>query len=130
MNGRPSKMTKDTLEKLECAFLLGHTDEEACLIAEIDPKTLYTYCRNHVTFSRKKELLKQNLKLRARRNIAQKIEDGDVDLSKWYLERKAREEFSPRQDSRSEVTLSTNPAMDALAESLKQIAESARRDYK
>ena len=114
-------MTKETLEKLEAAFLVGHTDEEACLIAEIDPKTLYTYCQNHKNFSSKKELLKQNTKLLARRNIAKKIADGDVDLSKWYLERKAREEFSARQELQNEVTVSRNATLDALAEDIKKI---------
>jgi hypothetical protein len=39
--GRPTKMTPDTVKKLEEAFLLGCSDIEACLVADISKQTLY-----------------------------------------------------------------------------------------
>lgn len=35
--------------------------------------------------------------MRAKINIAKTMEKGDVELSKWYLERKARDEFGNNQ---------------------------------
>lgn len=98
MVGRPSIMTDGVLAKLEDAFSLGHTDEEACLYAEIDHSTLYRYCQENPNFARKKELLKHHMVLIARRNVAMKIKEGNVELSKWYLERKMREEFGTKEN--------------------------------
>ncbi|MBS8115188.1 hypothetical protein F6P88_12710, partial [Streptococcus suis] len=86
--GRPTKMTQGTIKKLEEAFLRGLSDEEACLYANISKPTLYDYCKKNPQFSDRKELLKQRLKTRAKLNISNAIEDGDVAISKWYLERK------------------------------------------
>lgn len=121
MSGRPTKMTKEVLEKLEVAFLDGHTDEEACLIAEINPSTLYTYCKNHKNFSSKKELLKQNTKMVARRNIVNKIHDGDVELSKWYLERKAKEEFSVKQEVANTIEVPRHEQLAQLSSNIQEI---------
>jgi hypothetical protein len=86
--GRPTKMTQGTLRKLEELFVRGLSDEEACLLADIGTTTLYDYCKENPEFSERKELLKQRVKIRAKLNISKVIEDGDTDLSKWYLERR------------------------------------------
>ncbi|HGR8341521.1 TPA: hypothetical protein ACL6LC_001802 [Streptococcus pneumoniae] len=83
--GRPTKMTQGTLRKLEELFVRGLSDEEACLLADIGTTTLYDYCKENPEFSERKELLKQRVKIRAKLNISKAIEDGDTDLSKWYL---------------------------------------------
>lgn len=75
---------------------MGYSDEEACLLAEIDPATLYRYCQKNKSFASKKELLKRKPVLTAKRNIVKALEAGDVDISKWLLERKAKEEFNPK----------------------------------
>ncbi len=113
--GRPTKITKDILEKLDNAFSLGHSDEEACLVAQIDPQTLYNYCKKHPNYSSKKELLKNSPKIVARRNIVKDLNDGDVKTSKWYLERKAKDEFSNRQELK-DVTEEDNEAVKLLRE--------------
>ena len=95
MRGRKTVITNKTLAKLEDAFLLGHTDQEACIIAGIDEATLYRYCDKNPNFARKKELLKQNPKISARRAIVKAIQKGDISLAKWYLERKSQGEFNP-----------------------------------
>ena len=113
--GRPPKITKAVLEKLDNAFSLGHSDEEACLVAQIDPQTLYNYCKKHPNYSSKKELLKNSPKIVARRNIVKDLNDGDVKTSKWYLERKAKDEFSNRQELK-DVTEEDNEAVKLLRE--------------
>jgi uncharacterized protein with von Willebrand factor type A (vWA) domain len=42
--GRPTKMTKEVVRKLEHAFMLGCTDAEACCHADISHSTPYAYC--------------------------------------------------------------------------------------
>ena len=49
-------------------------------------------------FPLRKELLKQRLVLKARTNIAEKINKGDIDVSKWYAERKRKDEFSTKTE--------------------------------
>ena len=114
--GRPTVMTEDMIGKLELLFAKGLTDREACLIADINPSTLYDYCNEHPDFSERKELLKEKVKIQAKLNIAESIENKDIDDSKWYLERKAKDEFSAKQiidaDVSSEITINIELSED------------------
>lgn len=101
--GRPTVMTKSVLRKLEFAYLKGLTDAEACLYANIGTSTLYDYCNAHPEFAERKELLKKNPVARAKINVAEKIEKGDIEASKWYLERRAKDEFSTKQEISGDV---------------------------
>lgn len=97
--GRPSRITPEILLKLETAFSLGLNDEQACLFADKLPlSTFYAYCKKHPKFQELKEVLKKRPEMNAKTNIAKALENGDVDLSKWYLERKCKDEFSVKQD--------------------------------
>jgi len=95
--GRPTVMTETMIGKLEMLFAKGLTDREACLIADISPSTLYDYCNENPEFAERKEALKQHPTAKARLNLTEAIEKGDADLSKWWLERKAKDEFSTKQ---------------------------------
>ena len=121
MAGRPSKITKEVLEKLEQAFLQGLSDEEACLLAEIDPKTLYNYCHKHPNFSSKKELLKERPKMLAKVNINKELEAGNIDVSKWFLERRAKDEFSTKQEVTNQIGIDKNDTLNELAKNIRQI---------
>jgi hypothetical protein len=92
--GRPTVMTSETLQKLEHAFAIGCTDLEACVYADICSSTLYNYQREYPEFLERKDLLKQTPVLKARTNVMADIEGGNIDTSKWYLERKKKGEFS------------------------------------
>ena len=101
--GRPTVMTEETIQKLEYAFMKGLTDLEACLYADISKSTLYNYCEENPSFMDRKELLKEQVKMRAKLNISEAIENNDKDTSKWYLERKAKDEFSTKQEIKADV---------------------------
>lgn len=98
--GRPTVMTPEAIAKLEDGFEYGFTDLEACLHAGISKDALYDYCEKHPEFTERKEILKRSPILLAKRNIVEELKSKDGDTSKWYLERKAKDEFS----TRSEVT--------------------------
>lgn len=92
---RPTKMTPETIAKLEEAFLLGCGDVEACLFANITKTTLYNYQLNNPEFVDRKEQLKENPIFLARRSVISAMTtDGDLALK--FLERRKREEFSQR----------------------------------
>lgn len=101
--GRPTVMTEETIRKLEEAFLRGLSDREASLFADIAPSTLYLYCQENPGFSERKELLKENVKMRAKINISDGVaaegirSNSDKSLSQWYLERKDKE-FKQKSD--------------------------------
>ena len=70
---RPRKITKETVQKLEEGFLMGLSDREACIYADIAVSTLYDYCKKHKEFSERKELLKDNIKMKSKLNVAHGI---------------------------------------------------------
>ena len=96
--GRPKAITEEKLYKLREAFMKGFTDVEACLYVGIAPATLYNYCSDNPDFLEEKEYLKEQPKIKAKMNLEEAINNGDKDISKWYLERKSRNEFSLKQE--------------------------------
>jgi len=97
--GRPTVMTEEVLRKLEDAYSNDATDLEACFLANISKSTLYDYQQDNPDFVERKKALKEMTKYRAKKNIKEKIQEGDVDTSKWYVERKGKDEgFSNRQE--------------------------------
>jgi hypothetical protein len=92
--GRPTVMTDLIVQKLEDAFLKGYSDVQACIYAGISKQSLYNYCNENKEFLDQKELLKSNVSMISKTNIVDKIKEGDIELSKWWLERKNKNEFS------------------------------------
>ncbi len=99
--GRPTKMTKLTVKKLEEAFSLGCSDVEACFYAGISKQTLYSYQEQNPEFIDRKEALKKNPVLLARQSVIKGVEN-DPNLALKYLERKERKEFSLRTETEVE----------------------------
>ena len=97
--GRPAKITPEVVKKLTLAFANGLTDQEACLFAGVSKQALYDYCKKHPEFTDHKETLKRQPGMKAKFNLTASIEAGDLDNSKWWLERKCRDEFSTKQSS-------------------------------
>jgi hypothetical protein len=95
--GRPTVFTEQLLQKLEEAFLLGCTDEEACLFADIAPSSLYNYQKDRPEFLERKNVLKNNPVLKARTEVVNGFK-GNPDLALKFLERKKKDEFSLRTE--------------------------------
>ena len=96
--GRKTVMTPEIIDKLEQAFSMGCSDLEACLHANIGKTTLYNYQNENPEFVERKEQLKEKLVLKARTVIADALNRKDENTAKWYHERKAKNEFSTRQE--------------------------------
>lgn len=93
--GRPTVMTPETISKLEEAFMLGCSDLEACLVANIGKTTLYNYQNENPEFVERKEKLKENPVLLARRSVVSSMTDNG-DLALKFLERKKKDEFGTK----------------------------------
>ena len=96
--GRPTLMTKETIDKLEAAFSWGCPDSEACIYADITPPVLYKYQQENPDFVKRKELLKDTPNLKARQVLNAAIRQKDKQAAQWWLERKKKEEFSVRSE--------------------------------
>lgn len=121
--GRPTVMTESVLKKLEFGFMRGLTDEQCCCFADISPATLYNYCKENPSFLERKEQLKKNPSVQAKLNIVEGIANGDAELSKWYLERKEKTEFSTKQDIGVSGSVN-NPFEGLTTEELKKLIQS------
>ncbi len=97
VGGRPTIFTPETVHKLEEAFAWGCTDIEACLHAGVSKAGLYKYQNSHPEFVDRKEALKNKPYLLARRSIVDRL-PRDPDLALKFMERKKKDEFSPRQE--------------------------------
>lgn len=95
--GRPTVMTPETISKLEEVFALGGSDLEACFYAGISKDSLYRYQSDNPEFSERKEALKEQPILKARRSVLNGI-DGDPELALKFLERRKKSEFSLRTE--------------------------------
>jgi len=82
----------EILSKLEAAFSLGCTDEEACIEADISTSALYRYEEENPEFRQRKKLLKSKLITKARKSVAKGIEENPK-LAWDYLKRKKPGEF-------------------------------------
>ena len=92
--GRPTIMTSEAVQKLEQAISWGATDLQACFFADLSKSTLYNYQNANPEFVERKEALKSNLGLIAKRVIHDSIVDDNGYDAKWYLERKEQKEYS------------------------------------
>lgn len=95
MAGRPTKINKDILQKLEDAFSFTYTDEEACLYAGISPRTLYNYQKKNPSFVQRKETLRLTPNLVAKKVLVEGIKNN-LEHSKWWATHKMPE-FRPTQ---------------------------------
>lgn len=91
-------MTKDTVQKLEEAFRSGLSVQQACYTSGISTSTYYEHIAVNADFSDKMKLAQEYVIIKAKQLIVQEIEDGNVSAAKWWLERKAKSEFSIKAD--------------------------------
>ena len=86
--GRPTKMTPETIQKLETAFIAGCTDLEACCYADVGKTALYEYCEKNPDFAERKETLKNQPIMSARFIIQDSLREGDLSTANKVIDRK------------------------------------------
>ena len=88
VGGRPTVMTPEVIRKLEDAFSWGCTDLEACCNANIGKTSLYEYCDRNPGFAERKEVLKNQPVMKARRVVLAALEDDDINTAHKVIDRK------------------------------------------
>lgn len=101
--GRPTVMTDDLVNKMEYGFMMGLNVTECCNYANISRQTFYKWLEKNPDFSDRMEELRSNPSTTAKLNVVEAIKNGDTDLSKWWLERKNKDEFSLKQEVSADV---------------------------
>ena len=99
--GRPTVMTPEVIETIEKELKNGATLAQASFLAGISLKTIYNYFETNPSFKDRSILLQGMVAYRARVNIKNKIEGGDIDTSKYWLDRKDKD-FKPKSDLTSD----------------------------
>lgn len=94
--GRPPKLTPETVSKLEQAFSLDCTVEEACFFADISRTTYYEWIKENPELSDRFEALRQKPVLAARMTVVDSLHQPHYAFE--YLKRKRKQEFSDRQE--------------------------------
>ncbi len=91
--GRPTVFDQDTVRKLEQAFAVGCTVDEACSVSGVSRSAYYKRLEVDNQFMDKMERAKLFMIIQARLTVCNAIRRGDVKTSMWYLERKRKDEF-------------------------------------
>ena len=88
--GRPTVVTEEAVLKLETAFALGCNVKEALAFAEMSKNVYTRFLQRQPEFRVRFEQIRETPVLQAKRNVAMAIAAGDVAVSRWYLEHRAR----------------------------------------
>ena len=91
--GRPREITPTVVQQLERSFQAGLNISEACVANNVARSTFYDYLKYDKSFSDRISVLRTKPQIKAKLNIANAINEGDISTSKWYLE-KTSDEFA------------------------------------
>lgn len=117
---------KENAEKivsdLRSGFMNGFTVEQCCIYAGLSRETYYQWRKASDIFAHTMDLAQNHVILKAKQNIVKAINSDnnpDIDLSKWWLERKSRKEFATRQEREHDASDELSKALDNLRNFLK-----------
>ena len=122
--GGPWGLSETQLRTIEECVSWGWSLENSCNYAGVPASTFYDHQRRNPEIRSRLNLLREKPALVAKRNVAEAIMAGDVELSKWYLEKKVPE-FAPHR----KVEMKDVPAdMDdaALQRALERLIAASR----
>lgn len=93
----PSKLTEENILELEQRFRDGATILEA-IEGIMSESTYHQHRKDNSEFAARMEVARDYTTDIARRVVAKRVQRGDVDTAKWWLERKNKREFSTRSE--------------------------------
>lgn len=101
--GRPSEFTEEVVKKLEEAFAIDATVEEACYYAHISRQSYYNNVKEGTALFDRFKALRERPVLLARQTAVSKITESYGNAMD-YLKRKRKDEFSEQFRSAVDVT--------------------------
>lgn len=129
---RPKKISEEAWLAIIEAWENGLSDREAAFRVvkntgeHIKESDIKMWKRDYPEVAELSDYLQSAILAKAKLNIREKIEAGDVATSKWYLERKAADEFSTKAAVAFEgaaIELSIEDKEKAAKEFMKQFGE-------
>jgi len=124
--GRPTVFTPEVVNKLEGAFALDATVEEACFYAGISRQTYYENIKKQPELADRFDGLRTRPVLLARQTVIKNI-SFDAGLAMEYLRRKRKVEFSDRTETdmttKGEIITPTHDIMKLAAEISQKLKE-------
>lgn len=94
MAGRPTKRTKEIMQKIEEVAALDGSVEEMAYYAGIHRETLYAWMREDEDLSDRLKELRERPILKARQTVIKSLDTPEG--ARWYLTRKKKLEFAER----------------------------------
>ena len=96
--GRPEVITEEIVRKLESILQLGVNDGIACQYAKIGRTTFYKKLKEDEEFADRIQSAKDLVTIAAGQVVTGAIiNDKDLTTAKWWLERKAPDEFGDKK---------------------------------
>ena len=92
--GRPTVRTPENRKKVLNILKIGGTRKEAAATAQMSDRALQSWITEDEIFSMDVASAASYANIAAKNVVIQKITKGSVNEAKWWLERKAPEEFS------------------------------------
>ena len=96
-NGSFTKLTPESVKRLEEVFALDGSIEEACFYADISRQTYYNWINENKEMDERFDNLRQKPFLKARQTLVKNLDVFDNALK--YMERKRKNEFSLRTET-------------------------------
>lgn len=112
-NDKRDTWSPETQSEVLSSLQNGLTVEQTCRQAGIGTTTFYDRQASDQSFAEKVTVARELCETNARKKVAEAIEKGDMKTARWYLERKAKAEFSPRQEHTGE---DGKPLFDGMSE--------------
>ena len=129
--GRPSVINRDVVRKIEEAAMLGCKHTEIALYAGISRSALNSFYADNPEFKARIEDLRESPMIQARKNNMDLLKSGDAVHTRWFLERRGKDEFSLQHslDITGAVTGTIEEKQAALHDYLMQF-KAAKSDSK
>ncbi len=114
--GRPTVITPEVIAKLDQAFAIDCTVEEACAYADISRDAFYDYLKRNPKYSDRIEKLRQRPVLAARERVVKGVKENYSNAMD-YLKRKKKMEFGDA----SEVTIRVPKPIDDVLSDIEDV---------
>lgn len=95
-DGKFTKLTEETIKKLEEAFAMDCSITEACLYANIRTQTYYNWIEKNANLKERFDELRESPFLKARQTIIKNLDNPQYAFE--YMKRKKRLEFGDNVD--------------------------------
>jgi hypothetical protein len=127
--GRPKVTDKSgVVSILVACFHDGMTVREACWQSGISHEAYYSRVRSDEQFADTMAKAQSQVTVNAKRIVAQAIAKGDMAAAKWWLERKARDEFG--KPAEYQISPQAPPEEEYSEEELKNGLEMLHEHWK